>query len=72
VLQREYVVIREGETDLRADMWLRRESAQSGQPIDIFRRRKILQQYSPPQTLDFRLFAITHRPGIIALCYTEK
>jgi tetratricopeptide (TPR) repeat protein len=59
VLQREYAVIREGETeltDLWADLWLRHEAAQSGIAIDISRRREMLEKYPPPSTIDFRMF----------------
>jgi len=59
VLQREYAVIREGETeltDLWADMWIRRLAAQTGQPVDCFQRREILEKYPPPSTIDFRMF----------------
>ncbi len=58
VLQREYAVIREGETeltDLWADMWLKRETAQTGQPADLS-RQAILEKYPPPQSIDFRMF----------------
>ncbi len=51
VLQREYAVIREGETeltDLWADLWLRREADQTGQKMDRSHRREILQKYPPP------------------------
>ena len=67
VLQREYAVIREGETeltDLWADLFLRREARQTGaasswiaDPADLSsRRREILQKYPPPASIDFRLY----------------
>jgi tetratricopeptide (TPR) repeat protein len=59
VLQREYAVIREGETeltDLWADLWLRYEAGQSGIVIDISRRLEMLEKYPPPATIDFRMF----------------
>jgi tetratricopeptide (TPR) repeat protein len=59
VLQREYAVIREGETeltDLWADLWLRHEAGQIGIAIDLSRRREMLEKYPPPSTIDFRMF----------------
>ena len=58
VLQREYAVIREGETeltDLWADLCLRREAHQTGGAVDPARKRKILDKYPPPPAIDYRL-----------------
>ena len=59
VLQHEYAVVREGETeltDLWADLWLRREALQTGAAIDPSRRQEMLVKYPPPSTVDFRMF----------------
>ena len=55
VLQREYAVVREGETeltDLWADLCLRRE----GGPAGPARRREMLEKYPPPASIDYRMF----------------
>jgi tetratricopeptide (TPR) repeat protein len=54
VLQREYAVIREGETeltDLWADLHLGRERSR-----DPVRRREMLEKFPPPPAIDYRLF----------------
>ena len=59
VLQREYAMIREGETeltDLWADLWLCREAAQGGFAIDRSRRHEMLEKYPPPAKIDYRMF----------------
>ncbi len=59
VLEREYAVVREGETeltDLWADLWLRREAQQTGAPVDVSRRREMLEKYPPPARIDYRMF----------------
>ena len=62
VLQHEYAVIREGETeltDLWADLCLRREAHKSGgapDPARSARRREMLEKFPPPSAIDFRLF----------------
>lgn len=58
LLQHEYAVIREGEielTDLWADMWLRRESQQTGRLLDSSNRQEMLNKYPPPPVIDYRM-----------------
>lgn len=61
VLQREYAVTREGETELTdiwADLCLRREARLTGTAVDparSARRREMLEKYPPPAAIDFRL-----------------
>jgi len=59
VLQREYAVVREGETeltDLWADLWLRREAQGAPAAPDATRRRAMLEKYPPPASIDYRMF----------------
>lgn len=60
VLQREYAVVREGETvltDLWFELWQRRLAAQSGQPVTEALRQRVDREYPPPARIDFRLFS---------------
>lgn len=59
VLQREYAVIREGETelsDLWSEMWMRREAAASGRPLDENLRREVRKNRPLPSNIDFLMF----------------
>ncbi len=60
VLQREYAVIREGETELTNlwfEMWVKRLAAQTGRAEDEALRREVEQAYPPPARIDFRSFS---------------
>lgn len=59
VLQREFAVIREGETetsDLWVEMWMRREASRTGRPLDEALRRDVRKQWPLPSNLDFLMF----------------
>ncbi len=59
VLQREYAVVREGES-LLSDLWfelqVRRISAQNGEPLSEALRQKVRKERQPPARIDFRSF----------------
>ena len=59
VLQREYAVIREGETML-TDLWFelqaRKQAAESQQPLTAQLRQSVKAGCKPPARIDFRSF----------------
>lgn len=60
ILEHDYAVVREGETeltDLWQEMWLRRVSGQSGQPASAGLREQVSRDYPPPSRIDFRIFS---------------
>ncbi len=59
VLQREFAVIQEGETetsDLWVEMWMRREAAATGRPLDESLRKEVRKKYPLPANIDFLMF----------------
>jgi tetratricopeptide (TPR) repeat protein len=59
VLQREFAVIQEGETetsDLWVEMWMRREAARTGRALDAALRREVRQKWPLPENIDFLMF----------------
>jgi tetratricopeptide (TPR) repeat protein len=59
VLQREYAVIREGETelsDLWTEMWSQREAERTGRPLDEALRREVRKSHPLPSNIDFLMF----------------
>ncbi|MGL4651746.1 MAG: tetratricopeptide repeat protein, partial [Caldilineaceae bacterium] len=59
VLQREYAVVREGETELSDQwtaMWMQREAAASGRPQDAALRRVVRAAHPLPANINFLMF----------------
>ncbi len=59
VLKRDYAVIREGETelsDLWIGMWMRREAAGTGRPMDDQLLREVSVAHPLPSNIDFLMF----------------
>ena len=58
ILQRDFAVVREGETeptDLWFELWTGRLARQTGRSPDAALRREVERGYPPPQRLDFRV-----------------
>lgn len=59
VLQRDYAIIREGETelsDLWVEMWARREAGKAGRVVDEALRREVRKTYPLPANINFLMF----------------
>lgn len=57
ILQREFAIVREGETnltDIWFEMWAKRLAAQKGKAVDDEIREAVKQLYPPPASIDFR------------------
>jgi len=57
VMQREYAIVREGETELTDiwfEMWYRRLQAQANPPLDEEAKAQIRKLHPPPAHIDFR------------------